>query len=209
MARPREFDAAQVLESAMERFWARGYELTTIKDLMESTGLTAASLYNAYGDKRALFRATLDTYIETSIGARLRRSETLPPREALRVFFDDVLRRSLDDGDTKGCMVVNSALEIAPRDQEFRAVIVEILGRIEAFFRRCIGRGQSDGTITATRSAEDLASHLLGVLMGLRVLARIRPEPDLLTGLVATALGSLDGPVTAESPKSGISPRRL
>ena len=123
MARPREFDEEAVLDAAMQCFWAQGYESTSVKDLIERTGLTAASLYNAYGDKRAMFRTALDHYIESSIGARIRRSEALPPREALRSFFDDILRRSLGDREHKGCMIVNSALEMAPHDPEFRETI--------------------------------------------------------------------------------------
>ena len=73
MARPREFDEEVVLDAAVQCFWAYGYEATSIKDLMERTGLTAASLYNAYGDKRAMFRTALDHYIESSIGARIQR----------------------------------------------------------------------------------------------------------------------------------------
>ena len=194
MARPREFDEEAVLDAAMRCFWARGYESTSVKDLIETTGLTAASLYNAYGDKRAMFRTALDRYIESSIGVRLRRCEALPPRDAIRSFFDDILRRSLGDRDRKGCMIVNSALEMAPRDQEFRETIVETLKRIECFFLDCVERGQADGTITTSRPAVGLAQHLLGVLMGVRVLARVRPERSLLEGTIGTALTSLDGP---------------
>jgi len=194
MARPREFDEDAVLDAAMQCFWARGYESTSVRDLIERTGLTAASLYNAYGDKRALFRTALDRYIESSIGVRLRRCEALPPRDAIRSFFDDILRRSLGDRDRKGCMIVNSALEMAPRDQEFRETIVETLKRIECFFLDCVERGQADGTITTSRPAVGLAQHLLGVLMGVRVLARVRPERPLLEGTINTALTSLDGP---------------
>jgi TetR/AcrR family transcriptional repressor of nem operon len=193
MARPREFDEAAVLDAAMQCFWAHGYESTSVKDLIEKTGLTAASLYNAYGDKRAMFRTALDHYIESSIGARIRRSEILPPREALRSFFDDILRRSLDDRECKGCMVVNSALEMAPHDQEFRESIAGALRRIETFFLGCVERGQANGTITSPRPAAGLAQHLLGALMGVRVLARVRPERSLLEGVVGTALASLDG----------------
>ena len=114
MARPREFDEGVVLDAAVQCFWARGYEATSVKDLIERTGLTAASLYNAYGDKRTMFRIALDYYIEKSIGVRIRRCETLPPRDAIRSFFDDILRRSITDRERKGCMVVNSALELAP-----------------------------------------------------------------------------------------------
>ena len=194
MARRREFDEGVVLDAAVQCFWARGYESTSVKDLMERTGLTAASLYNAYGDKRAMFRTALDQYIESSIGARIRRCGTLPPRDAIRSFFDDILRRSLSDRQRKGCMVVNSALELAPHDPEFRGMIVEALKRIESFFLTCVETGQADGAITRSRPALGLAQHLLGVLMGLRVLARVRPERPLLEGVISTALSCLDGP---------------
>ena len=192
MARPREFDEAAVLDAAMQCFWTRGFESTSIKDLIGKTGLTAASLYNAYGDKRAMFRTALDHYIEKSIGVRLQRSEALPPREAIRTFFDDILRRSLRDREHKGCMIVNSALEVAPHDREFRETILETLERLESFFLDCVTRGQADVTITSSRPAAGLAQHLLAVLMGLRVLARARPERSLLEGVIKTALGLLD-----------------
>jgi TetR/AcrR family transcriptional repressor of nem operon len=194
MARPREFDEEAVLDAVVQCFWARGYESTSVKDLMEGTGLTAASLYNAYGDKRAMFRTALDRYIENSIGVRIRRSEALPPRDAIQSFFDDILRRSLNDRERKGCMVVNSALEMAPHDPEFRETIGETLERIESFFRACVEKGQADGTITSSRPAVGLAQHLLAALMGVRVLARVRPERALLNGAVGTALSFLDGP---------------
>jgi TetR/AcrR family transcriptional repressor of nem operon len=194
MARPREFDEGLVLEAAVQCFWAQGYEATSVKDLMESSGLTAASLYNAYGDKRAIFRTAFDRYIEHSIGARIQRCQDLPPREAIRSFFDDILQRSLCDREHKGCMLVNSALELAPHDPEFREVIAGVLTRIETFFRTYAEKGQADGTITRSKSASTLAHHLLGVLMGIRVLARVRPERPLLEGAIGAALASLDGP---------------
>jgi len=194
MARPREFDEGVVLDAAMQCFWAQGYEATSVKDLIERTGLTAASLYNAYGDKRAMFRTALDHYIEKSIGARLRRSEGLPPREAIRSFFDDILRRSLGDRERKGCMLVNSALEVAPHDREFRETIAGTLKRLESFFLDCVERGQADGTITSSQPATGLAQHLLAVLMGVRVLARVRPERLLLEGAINTALTFLEAP---------------
>ena len=194
MARPREFDEEVVLDAAVQCFWARGYESTSVKDLMNRTGLTAASLYNAYGDKRAMFGTALDRYIEKSIGMRIRRCEVLPPRDAIQSFFDDILRRSLNDRERKGCMVVNSALEVAPHDPEFRETLAETLKRIESFFLACVEKGQADGTITSAQPAVGLAQHLLAVLMGVRVLARVRPERALLHGVIGTALASLDGP---------------
>jgi TetR/AcrR family transcriptional regulator, transcriptional repressor for nem operon len=192
MARPREFDEAVVLDAAVQCFWSRGFEATSVKDLIGKTGITAASLYNAFGEKRALFRSALDHYVEAGIGERIRRCETLPPRTAIASFFDEVLKRSLGDREHKGCMVVNAALEMAPHDREFQKIIAGVLRRIEKFFLNCIKAGQANGTITRSMPAENLARHLLAVLMGLRVLARARPERALLEGAVAPALALLD-----------------
>lgn len=193
MARPKEFCEATVLDAAMDCFWSRGYEATSVRDLIGRTGLTGASLYNAFGDKRALFRTALNHYVESSIGDRIRRYEALPPRAAIGAFFNEILQRSLTDREHKGCMLVNSALEIAPHDAEFQKIIADVLNRVEAFFRTCVRAGQADGTITSSLSADTLARHLLGVLMGVRVLARVRPERALLEGAVAPALALLDG----------------
>jgi TetR/AcrR family transcriptional repressor of nem operon len=192
MARPREFDEEVVLEAAVECFWSQGYAATSVRDLVQTTGLTAASLYNTFGDKRALFRTALDHYVESSIGERIRRCEALPPREAISTFFHEILSRSLSDRKHKGCMLVNSALEIAPHDAEFRKVIARVLIRIEVFFLDCVEAGQADGTINCSMEAQNLARHLLGALMGVRVLARVRPEPALLEGAVAPVLALLD-----------------
>lgn len=192
MARPREFDEEFVLGAVIQCFWNRGYEATSVKDLVAGTGITAASIYNAFGDKRALFRAALDHYVEDAVGERLRRCEALPAREAIRAFFDEILHRSLSDRDHKGCLLVNSALEIAPHDTEFQRVIAGVLCRIERFFLKCIKAGQADGTITRSVAAPDLAHHLLAALMGVRVLARVRPEKALLEGAVASAFALLD-----------------
>lgn len=176
----------------MRCFWRRGYEATSIKDLIGSTRITAASLYNAYGDKRAIFRAALDHYVDGSIGNRIRRCEGLPPREAILAFFDDILSHSVNDRERKGCMLVNSALEVAPHDREFQEAIAGVFDRIERFFLSCIEAGQADATISLSMPAETLARHLLGVLMGVRVLARVRPDRELLEGVIGPALAQLD-----------------
>lgn len=193
MARPREFDERAVLDMAVQCFWSRGYEATSVRDLVERTGVTSASLYNAFGDKRALYLRALDHYVEESIAARIRRCEGLPPREAIGAFFAEILRRSLADTACKGCMLVNAALDVAPHDPDFRQVVAGVLRRIEGFFLGCIEAGQADGTVTRSLPAPSLARHLLGVLMGVRVLARVRPEPALLEGVVAPALALIDG----------------
>lgn len=192
MARPREFEEGVVLDAAMECFWNRGYEATSMRDLVDKTGITGASLYNAFGDKRAIYQRALDRYVEGSVAARLARCEELPPLEAIVAFFDDIVSRSVEDRSRKGCMLVNAALDVAPHDDEFQRIVAEVMTRIELFFRDCVQKGQEQGTITSTMSAEELGRHLLGVLLGVRVLARVRPDRILLEGVVRPAIELLD-----------------
>jgi TetR/AcrR family transcriptional regulator, transcriptional repressor for nem operon len=192
MARPREFDEALVLDAAIHCFWRYGFEATSVTRLTDRTGLTAASLYNAFGDKRGLFKRALERYVDLHVGERIERCRLLPPREAVGAFFAEILNRSLTDRERKGCMLVNTALELAPHDAEFRAIAAGMLRRIEAFFLECIRNGQADGTIACSATPGGLAPHLLSVLMGVRVLARVRPETALLEGIVSQALALLD-----------------
>jgi TetR/AcrR family transcriptional repressor of nem operon len=192
MARPREFDEEAVLDAAVQCFWAHGYEATSVRDLIEKTGITGASLYNAFGDKRALYQRALDHYVEDSVVDRIRRCEALAPREAIGAFFAEIVRRSLDDHQHKGCMLVNAALDVAPNDPGFQRIVAAVLIRVEQFFLGRIEAGQVDRTITRSLAAKTVAQHLLGVLMGVRVLARVRPERALLEGVVSGALVLLD-----------------
>lgn len=195
MARPRQFDETEVLEKAADVFWAKGYEATTTRDLTQAMGVTHASLYNAFGDKRALFLRTLDYYLDQTLRARIGHLEgTYSPTAAVRQFFAEVVERSLADPQHRGCMLVNSALEVAASDSELQRLVADETRMIEDFFVRSVAAGQSAGEIPAGQPPTTLGRHLLGVLMGLRVLARIRPERELLYGIVAPALALLGQP---------------
>jgi TetR/AcrR family transcriptional regulator, transcriptional repressor for nem operon len=194
MARPRQFNEEAALDAAVQCFWDQGYEATSVRDLAARMGITGASLYNAFGDKRALYRRSLAFYVEHSFEERAARlASGLAPRDAIIAFFREIIERSLGDPKARGCLMVNSALDTGPRDPDFRALVAGVLGRIEAFFRRCAFAGQRDGTIALTHNAEDLGRFLLSVLLGIRVLARTSPERDQLEGAlrpVLTVLGS-------------------
>jgi TetR/AcrR family transcriptional regulator, transcriptional repressor for nem operon len=192
MGRPREFDDAAVVDAAMDCFWRDGYEATSVRDLAMRMGITATSLYNAFGDKRSLFREVLRRYAERSTRERIIRLENaLPPKDAVRAFLGEIVERSID-GDRRGCLLVNTALETAPHDSELGAEVAARFEEIEAFFRRAITRSQAEGSVPSNRDASDLARMLLGVTLGLRVLARMNPQRELLEGVVRPALALLD-----------------
>lgn len=189
MARPREFDEDAVLKAAALRFWKYGYDATSVRDLAKAMGITQASLYNAFGDKRALFKHSLAHYVANNFNERSARIEaSLTSRAAIEAFLQEIIDTSVRDSERKGCLLVNAALEVAPHDPELRVVIADELARVEAFFLRCVNAGQSTGDISVAQSAEDLAKMLLGVHLGIRVLARSRPDRALLEGVARPAL---------------------
>jgi TetR/AcrR family transcriptional repressor of nem operon len=194
MARPREFDEQAVLNAATDIFWAKGYEATSTRDLLARTGLTPSSMYAAFGDKRRLFRRALDHYLGRLRAKMSYLEATVSPGQAITGFFEDTIGRTLEDALQRGCMLVNSALETSPQDTEFRDAIAHELTLIENFFRGRLVAGQEREEVSVTHSADDAARQLLAVLLGVRVLARVRPETTLLTGAVKQTLASLGLP---------------
>jgi TetR/AcrR family transcriptional repressor of nem operon len=188
--RPREFDESVAIDAAVQRFWATGYVATSMRDLGDAMGLGPASVYNAFGDKRTLFTRCLDRYLDANMRARIARVETtLPPRQAIEAFLTEIVERSLEN--RLGCLLVISALEVAPHDSDIACVVAERIGELEAFFRRCLFAGQHDGSVSADVDASDAARLLVTTVIGLRVLARGRPNRELLEGTVRQALSML------------------
>ncbi|MBR0869453.1 TetR/AcrR family transcriptional regulator [Bradyrhizobium tropiciagri] len=192
MARPREFDEVQVLEAAGAVFWAKGFEATSTRDLVESTGLTQSSIYAAFGDKRGIFLRSLRHYLDSILLERIVRLErTKSPGQAIVLFFREIVDRSLADPQHRGCLLVNATLEATADDHELQAYLAGETAKIEQFFLRCVSAGQAGGEIATSFRAEDHARHLLALLLGLRVLARVRPDAALLNGLVGPGLAAV------------------
>jgi len=192
VGRPRSFDEEKALEAAAGCFWSRGYEATSVRDLTVSMGIGGPSLYNAYGGKRGLFTAALDHYCNRSMRERIARLEA-SATGSLRIeaFFKDTVEKSLADNERKGCFLVNTALEVAPHDATVADAISDYFGEIRSFFRRSILEGQANGETSPAIDAELYATHLLSVLMGIRVLARCSPTRPFLEAAVAPALERL------------------
>ena len=195
MPRPREFNEIAALDAAVDCFWQRGYKATSMRDLAASMALSAPSLYNAFGDKQTLFARALERYLDCTARDRLRRLETsLPPKEAIHQFFAEIVDHSINDRERKGCFLVNSALEVAPHQRQLGAIIAKQFGEIEAFFRRRILAAQAEGAAPRGIDANNTARLFLGVLLGIRVLARSAPDRELLEGAVRPALALLNSP---------------
>ena len=193
MARPRTFDEADALDAAIDCFWRRGYGATSVRDLGDEMGLGSASLYNAFLDKRTLFLRALDRYLDSTMRERIVRLErTRAPKDAVKAFIDEIVERSVNDPERRGCMLINAAAEFGARDPDSREEIAARLDELQGFFRRMITRAREDGSIPSDRDPAELSRLMLGVVVAIRVLARVRPERALLKGIAKPALALLD-----------------
>ena len=207
MGRLKAFDENKVLDRAVDCFWQHGYEATSVRDLADRMGIGGASLYNAYGDKRALFVAALARYAERSMRERIARLEKSGrPKEAIRAFLAEIIDRSLADPDRKGCLLVNSALDVAPHDAEIGRVIAGCFAELRAFFRRNLEAARAAHQVPRQTDLDELAGHLLGVVLGLRVLARTGANRAQLDAVARPALRLLAMP---RRPRRKTSARRL
>ena len=184
----KQYDEARVLDRAMAAFWVNGYEATSISDLVAATGINRGSLYHAFTDKRGLFLRALEHYDrqhrEDFLAALAR---THPPREAILASFQQVVAAARSGRDRKGCLLVNTALEVSPHDPEVERIVKASLEQVEHFFRSMIKAGQKEGTIRADLSAVETARLLFSLFLGLRVITRSRPEKALMSTIARQA----------------------
>ncbi|WP_256672421.1 TetR family transcriptional regulator C-terminal domain-containing protein [Pseudomonas sp. ANT_J12] len=123
---------------------------------------------------------------------RIRRLEGLPdPGLAITGFFAEVLYRTLNDPLNRGCLLVNSALEMNAEDEDLRQAVTEELESIRSFFESRLRAFSLQGEAATGIGAKQGAHHLLSILFGIRVLARINPDPECVTDAIGIALNSL------------------
>jgi TetR/AcrR family transcriptional repressor of nem operon len=189
----KQFDEAAALDKAMEAFWARGYEATSVQDLVEAMGLHRGSIYAAFGGKRSLFLKALrhyETHRRRAWLEALRRRHG--PRAAILSVFEGAIAAAHSDRGRAGCFLVNTAVELSPHDAEIARAVAKGLSETEAFFRDRIVEGRELGEIPRRVDPDHTARALLGLLTGLRVLARSRPERLLLEALAEQAAALLE-----------------
>lgn len=188
----KNFDVDETLDKAMRLFWSRGYEATSMKDLVQGMGINRGSLYDTFGDKRSLFIAALRHYDNQCRKTRLATLERrYSPKAAIQTLFRDWIDLVLSDSAHSGCFLTNTALELSAHDDEVGAIVATSQKETESFFYRLIKKGQVSGEIPMDVNAKQTARVLLADLLGLLVLARSRPERALLQSIASAATSSL------------------
>ncbi|MFC7305670.1 TetR/AcrR family transcriptional regulator [Streptomyces monticola] len=194
MARTKEFDPDVALQAALDLFWRRGYEATSMADLVEHLGIGRASLYATFGNKHELYLKVLDRYAQSRDPALLHElSQPGPVLPAVRA----VVRRfaaEAADGELRlnGCLVTNTAAELAPHDDAAARRVETSWDHVETPLYAALVRAQAQGELPGDRDPRALARMLLVLLQGVRVVGKASREPARVRDAAEQALRLLD-----------------
>jgi TetR/AcrR family transcriptional repressor of nem operon len=192
MARTKEFNPEKSLDAAVQVFWELGYERTSLDDLMEKMGVARQSLYDTFGDKRALYMKALERYRD-SHHAYLR--ETLEGDRSVKKgfsrIFSDLVEESRKEH-ARGCLLLSANVEVALHDEEIAEFLRQSQATTEEIFERALRRARKRGEIGARKDTDALASFFVTTIQGMRAIARLNHDRKTLKSVAALALAALD-----------------
>ncbi|MCA9726753.1 MAG: TetR/AcrR family transcriptional regulator [Candidatus Eisenbacteria bacterium] len=192
MPRSKEFDPEVVLDRATDLFWKKGYEATSIKDLVGYMRINRFSLYSTFGDKQHLFLAACDRYEqhrgEDSLSIMEKSEDGLP---CIRRYLESLVERFTAEEGSRGCFMTNTTVELAPHDSRAAEKTGAYLHRLQAAFYHALGRAHQRGEITSSPSINDYARFLTSTAQGMAVLAKVSPKREILDAIVNVSMSAL------------------
>lgn len=193
MARTKEFDPEAALQSALELFWQRGFEATSMSDLVEHLGVGRASIYATFGNKHELYLKALERY-QTQLPDLLRElSQPGPVLPAVRALVRRYAHEAAaDELRLSGCFITNTAAELAPHDPAAARSVERNWDRLETVLHSALVRAQTQGELPADRDPLTLARMLLVLLQGLKVVGKASSAPSRVRDAAEQALALLD-----------------
>ncbi len=188
MARTREFDLEEALDAALKLFWEKGYEATSVQDLVDATGVNRASLYETFGCKRALFEKALGRFVEDH-DPNVAAAGAEPGLPRIRAILEQAGRDAASD--PRGCMMVNTMVELAAQDAGIRALGQSARTQMQNWFASCLDDAARLGQIPpeGDRAAQSL--FLANTVFGLRVMAKTAPDETAVRSVVDMAIAAL------------------
>ena len=193
MARSKEFDKDDVVDKAIDVFWSKGFEATSIQDLVNTMGINRGSIYDTFDNKAGLFDAAIYRYqVDAPSQRLLNNANKGMPRKEIECFFNTLLNRHGYSEGQRGCLITNSIVELANRNKKIATHFKIHIKRLEDALHTLIKRGQETGDITPWREARPLARSLLAFAQGLIVVSKVNPGKETLSDIATTALSLLD-----------------
>ncbi|MVN90965.1 TetR/AcrR family transcriptional regulator [Mucilaginibacter aquatilis] len=193
MARSKDFDENEVLCKAMQLFWQKGYNATSMQDLVDTLGISRSSLYDTYTDKHTLFLKTLESY-QLSGAAKIQNIITSgkSARETIRNLLELATNDLTDESQQRGCFMVNAEIEVASTDKEVNEVICRNDQQMEEAIYQVIKTGQENGEVSSKHDAISLSRFVLNALKGMRVTAKSTTNKDFFDNIINLTIAALD-----------------
>ena len=192
MSRTREFDESAAIEKAMMAFWQQGYEDTSYDDLVKVTGVSRYGLYTAFGDKKEFFLKTLDYYLDLNrckmLGSLLEKDASL---KAIHDYFGRVVKNVNDPTKKIGCMLCNTAIEMAQFDKDAEDKVHEIFKDLKLVLKRAVKNAIGNDELRPETNANETADYLFGLMMGGMILVRSPIERSRIKNYIKTGLSVL------------------
>ena len=193
MSRPKEFIPDEAIEKAMQVFWHKGYEATSMEDLLTAMDLNRGSLYDTFGDKRQLFLKVIDRYCHGFVGEKFSLlDQPGPALPTLRQFFHGMIESSLADPQHRGCLIANTIMELSPHEKEIANTLRQVLKMAEDTFFRVLARAKQQGELNRDKDPRALAHFLTTMLQGTIVMIKAGAPADAVNQTAETALSVLD-----------------
>ncbi len=189
MPRITEFDKEKVLKSAMYVFWEKGYNGTSMQDLVDATGLNRSSIYNSFGSKLALYQTTLSYYQKES-GGMFRKAlvEAGNPLEAIQLIFEGFLPEILGDEKDKGCFVMNCKSEMGNQDRDLKKWLLDAQEHTLSTFQDLIRDGQEQGIINKKQDCRSYAYFVFNAFQGFRMTGILIKDKNVLQQIIDNTL---------------------
>ena len=192
MARTKDFDEDEVLTKAVHLFWLKGYNGTSMQDLVDGLGISRSSLYDTYGDKHTLFLKSLGNYKKAvSVKMDVIVSRANSAKDAVKGLLEFIIGELLNDQEHKGCFLVNAAVEMAPHDKEVNGMLCQNDRFMEEYFYETIKKGQESGEITSAQDARLLAQFIINNIKGIRVTSKSIAEKKVFREIVNLTMSVL------------------
>lgn len=193
MPRPKEFNPDDALDKAMQVFWHKGYEATSMGDLLSAMNLNRGSLYDTFGDKRTLFLKVMDRYCTTFVGPKFSLlDQPGPALPTLRQFINDITERGLADPQRRGCFISNTVMELSPHEKEIACTLRQVLKLAEDAFFKILTRAKEQGELRDDKDPRALARFLTTMMQGTVVMIKAGTSADGVKQTAQTALSILD-----------------
>ena len=188
MARSKEFDPERALLKAMSLFWRLGYENTSVEALMREMGVARQSLYDTFGDKRALYLKALAFYRDRTNGAMQRMLEGTPSVKAGFTKLLYGLAAESREQHERGCLLLSANLQRDPKDVVVSNFLRDNQARVEAIFGSALRRAQKEGELSAKEDTTALARFFVVTIQGMRAMARLHSDRKALEQVARIAL---------------------